>query len=849
MGDATVPTLVIMDQVKRQIDERLKQLRLPIKVSEMPLASPLTLTHSSTGKRKTSTSTWPVEEGEDSLPKRQRLRQGFFNPPQAQDTRLAQERQAGAQERGQERKVQGLNAWAGFLYERPLTYPDFLLDLPTPDAVKLLLARAPLAMVEAAKFRSHVHLGPGVVVPERFSIHISSGLRYMFSPPIDTRLIKQAWEQTKNSIRWRIHFAYKEQNSDLEAEPYDPDYEIPSSGIPPKKSDKYIEAGLSQGDLYVRNYMDVEIPVIKQLPKPASLVFVADLERFLKENDYLILPTDKNLGTSVVTRQWFIENCLLLLSDVENYREIDNSEVKETLARTRTSVDELATFVDTHMSPNKQLSLYLRSKIPKGFRGKPSIPAFYGIPKIHKKPTKMRPIVPCHSILQTPAAKYVSKQMKSLLLACPYVLRGSKDLAMRLSSVKVPVGKKIWLISGDIIAFYPSVDLHIACRIAIDSYIKFYPNASAALKHFFARCVRLANQDLIMTFNGKHYLQQRGLAMGVACSPDIANCYGAYYEDLCGIQNMTEVLFFGRFIDDVLGVVEASSAEEALLIASRITYGSVKLTWEVSEWNTPFLDMLVYIDPTTNQVEHTPFRKALNHTERIPFASHHPKDVKKGTFLGEMSRLATLSSKRSHYLDAVRELGLLYIARGYPGDLVNSWIKNYLAVRWADRLSEPSSAGVVFVLKSTFNPVWSRFNVQDLGQRVKETWISELLNEKFYDPRSRTLGESSRPSRTTSISLFPPAGISDTPRDTEEPVGSAERFTKVWKDPTVSFPWPEAVMLFDVRKSDFLDRRFLVSRKRTRNLGDFVHTWNKAVLSTHTVVQDDTSLYLDDMDF
>jgi len=65
----------------------------------------------------------------------------------------------------------------------------------------------------------------------------------------------------------------------------------------------------------------------------------------------------------------------------------------------------------------------------------------------------------------------------------------------------------------------------------------------------------------------------------------------------------------------------------------------------------------------------------------------------------------------------------------------------------------------------------------------------------------------------------------------------------------VVFHLPKAVMLFDVRKSNFLDRRFLVSRKRARNLGDFVYTWNKAVLSTHTVVQDDTSLYLDDMDF
>ncbi|MFL4368795.1 hypothetical protein, partial [Enterobacter asburiae] len=68
------------------------------------------------------------------------------------------------------------------------------------------------------------------------------------------------------------------------------------------------------------------------------------------------------------------------------------------------------------------------------------------------------------------------------------------------------------------------------------------------------------------------------------------------------------------------------------------------MTWEVSEWNSPFLDMLVYIDPLTGQVEHTPYRKALNHKERIPWASHHPKDVKKGTYIGEMSRLATLSS-------------------------------------------------------------------------------------------------------------------------------------------------------------------------------------------------------------
>jgi hypothetical protein len=276
--------------------------------------------------------------------------------------------------------------------------------------------------------------------------------------------------------------------------------------------------------------------------------------------------------------------------------------------------------------------------------------------------------------------------------------------------------------------------------------------------------------------------------------------------------------------------------------------------------------MLVYIDPITNQIEHTPFRKKLNHTERIPFASHHPKDVKKGTFLGEMSRLATLSSKRSHYLDAIRELGLLYIARGYPPDLVNSWIKNYLAIRWSNRLSEPhKGAESVFVLKSTFNRVWSRFNVQELGQLVKEKWITELLNERFDDPRSRYLGHvghdlekagqlSLRGSVRTSSTSAPrdPVGSLEFPRDPVGSLGDADRlspFTEVWKAPSATFPLPEAIMLFDVRKSDFIDRKFLVSRKRTRNLGDFVHTWNRVVLGTEARSDAELALHWASMEF
>ena len=61
------------------------------------------------------------------------------------------------------------------------------------------------------------------------------------------------------------------------------------------------------------------------------------------------------------------------------------------------------------------------------------VPVFYGIPKIHKQPVKMRPIIPCYSVTQHPAAKYVSKILKPIIQLAPTILHGSKDLVIKLS--------------------------------------------------------------------------------------------------------------------------------------------------------------------------------------------------------------------------------------------------------------------------------------------------------------------------------------------------------------------------------------------------------------------------------
>jgi hypothetical protein len=238
---------------------------------------------------------------------------------------------------------------------------------------------------------------------------------------------------------------------------------------------------------------------------------------------------------------------------------------------------------------------------------------------------------------------------------------------------------------------------------------------------------------------------------------------------------------------------------------STIHYDGCEIEWNVSAGHMPFLDMMLFRH-SDGSLQHMPYRKARNHMERIPWISYHPEDVKRGTFVGEMSRLATLSSKKEFYDDAMLSLCGLYIKRGYPEEKIRAWLKANYQERWDKRLSEskPAQEGLL-VLKSEFNPAWNYFNARELGDAVIETWRTWLKAADAADWRRSKYGMTN--------SSF--EGLEDV-----DP-----KFLTLWE--TDSGP----VAMPDIRKIGFDQKRFLVSRKRTRNLFDLTSLWKKTVLT------------------
>src|ERR1700733_2275893 len=174
-----------------------------------------------------------------------------------------------------------------------------------------------------------------------------------------------------------------------------------------------------------------------------------------------------------------------------------------------------------------------------------------------------------------------------------------------------------------------------------------------------------------------------------------------------------------------------------------------------------------------------------------------------------MSRLATLSSLHSHYVDAIRGLSALYIARGYPSNLVVNWTRTNITTRWQNRLNNNQRPHEdLLVLKSSFNTAWNYFNATELGDTVLGYWRGWLAAAESnaysirYPAFSDAMGDLAGTEQARCVSVLDFQG-----QQTHVP---------------------------DVRTIAMANRRMIVSHKRTRNLFDLTSLWKKTVF-TRTV--------------
>jgi hypothetical protein len=152
----------------------------------------------------------------------------------------------------------------------------------------------------------------------------------------------------------------------------------------------------------------------KKRSPPNLTKFQRRLLQFLRTNDdFIVIPTNKNLGLAILERNQYIRRAFLdHLMDQNTYLQLTKTEV----------VAQVEPFITAHSaSINDDDRTYLRRKMVT----KDPLSHFYIIAKVHKDPWKTRPIVLYSGTLCEGLGKWLDKQLKPLAHNLPSYLKRS----------------------------------------------------------------------------------------------------------------------------------------------------------------------------------------------------------------------------------------------------------------------------------------------------------------------------------------------------------------------------------------------------------------------------------------
>ncbi|CAJ0947475.1 unnamed protein product [Ranitomeya imitator] len=174
------------------------------------------------------------------------------------------------------------------------------------------------------------------------------------------------------------------------------------------------------------------------------------------------------------------------------------------------------------------------------------------------------------------------------------------------------------------------------------------------------------------TFDGKILHQLRGTAMGTPCSPTYANLFLGWWEDNIAFSEqhtnyLAHIDLWVRYIDDIFVIWKGTKEEFGQFMMSlNNNHVGLKFTFDIQEFQLPFLDVLITKSRDGDHLESTIYRKPTATNSLLRWDSSHLYSLKKGIPKGQYLRLRRNCSNQRDFKVMADDLRLRFLARGYP---------------------------------------------------------------------------------------------------------------------------------------------------------------------------------------
>lgn len=525
-----------------------------------------------------------------------------------------------------------------------------------------------------------IHNLSNVKLPEAVLLTLSLGLKFNFiNKPSVNNIMKNVKEGCRK-MAWKVFFNNKDNGEDDKLTNLI--IKIKKS-VGTKKINCPLENVLFSEQFSLKCRRDLQQNVNK--PDPLHEYLIGELNEFISRENVIIKQSDKNAGLVVMKKQDYQNEIFRQLHD-------ENTYIPSTLAHFDREMDN---FIDKAKHANKIIFCNFKVKFNSLIPDNYSPANFYVLPKMHKKFEVFplgRPICSNVKTINRGYSILLDSLLKPLCTCIPTLIIDTPHLLMLLNNLTLQPNRKYCLIAADIQSMYQELPIQV-CKESCMSYYELHNNeVKIPIKINLSQLKTLLHLALDYSFT-KHenelFFQKRGIQMGNNASVAIANIT-AEVE----LQSLwrPEMVFKGRFIDDILCIVDVTdftvNIEE--WISNTFQHPFLKFTTEHSFSSINFLDLNIQINKN-NGISTSLYQKEMSRHEYLHYDSCHPRHMLNSLPYSCGLRVIRACSEVKDRELKLEEMFKKFLRRQYPELLVRQTREKLFKLNRADLIS-PKSA-------------------------------------------------------------------------------------------------------------------------------------------------------------
>ena len=395
------------------------------------------------------------------------------------------------------------------------------------------------------------------------------------------------------------------------------------------------------------------------------------LKELASNQNIIINKADK--GSTIVVRDEkdYIQEGLEHLSDPNTYLKLDRDLTDQVVVTIRNTLVKLKKL--GLLSPN--MANYCMP--PANCR----TDVIYFLKKIHKNPMGIRPIVSTTNSATANLAEFLDIYLQPIMKQLPAYLKDTTQFIREISDLHVH--KDSWLVTIDVKSLYTNIPNEEGIQACYEAWLKQeitdpqHPPAET-LKQLLELVLKLN----VFEFNGEHFLQKFGTAMGCKLALAYANTFMGKLEAAILAKSSHKPLHYRRYIDDIF-LIWPHSEDRLVQFITHINRAnkSIQFTHEKSQEEIVFLDVIAYkqIDPDQPDMckLHTKtYIKPTNRQLYVRQDSYHPPGTGKGITVGEAIRYLRTNSEKANFSKMLLHHKRNLMRRGYSNAVINKHLRS-----------------------------------------------------------------------------------------------------------------------------------------------------------------------------